>query len=124
MKTSSAKAKGRNLQKYVCSRILGLWPSLQAGDCSSRSMGAGGDDVLLSPAARKFLPISIECKSHARYAVYSDYKQAESNAREFEPILIIKQNNSKPLAIMDLDYYLSLERKAYEKSKSNSETSE
>ncbi len=71
-------------------------------------MGAGGEDILLSPAARRFLPISIECKSHARYAIYNDYEQARANAEKYEPVVIIKQNNSKPLAIVDLDYFLRL----------------
>lgn len=108
MKTSSAKAKGRNLQKYVVSRILHWFPNLASDDVTSRSMGAGGEDLLLSAAARKVLPISIECKSHAAFAVYKDYSQAKANAGKYEPILIIKQNNSKPLAIMDLDYFLGV----------------
>lgn len=71
-------------------------------------MGAGGEDILLSAAARKLLPISIECKSHARYAIYGDYEQARANAKSYEPIVIIKQNQDKPLAIMDLDYFLGV----------------
>ena len=114
MKTSSAKAKGRNLQKYVCTCILQLFKSLQPDDCTSRSMGAGGEDLLLSPTARKLLPISIECKSHARYSVYKDYEQASANAGKYEPIVIIKQNHSRPLAIMDLNYFLEL---LYDKNK-------
>lgn len=110
MKTSSAKAKGRNLQKYVCNCILGLFSALESSDVSSRSMGARGCDVLLSAAARRLLPISIECKSHARYAVYKDYEQASSNAEGLEPVLVIKQNKSKPLAIIDLDYFLNLHK--------------
>ncbi len=74
-------------------------------------MGAQGTDVLLSAAARRFLPIAVECKSHARYAVYRDYEQASSNAEGLEPILIIKENKSQPLAIMDLEYFLELLRK-------------
>lgn len=108
MKTSSAKAKGRNLQKYVVAKIYEYFPELQADDVSSRSMGAQGEDLLISPAARQLLPISIECKSHAKYAVYKDYAQACDNAKDYEPVLIIKQNHSDPLAIVDLDYLLDL----------------
>lgn len=114
MKASSAKAKGRNLQKYVVTAILRVFTSLEVDDVTSRSMGANGEDVLLSPRARKYLPISLECKSHAKYAVYKDYAQAKDNASGYTPILIIKQNNSKPLAIMDLDYFMEL---LYEKTK-------
>lgn len=109
MKTSSAKAKGRNLQKYVRDRILAAFPSLTPDDCRSTSMGVSGEDVQLSSVARNLLPVSIECKSNARHAMYALYGQACANAKCHEPILVIKQNNSKPLAIMDLDYYLKLE---------------
>lgn len=108
MKTSSAKAKGRNLQKYVRDKILNMFPVLTADDVRSTSMGAGGEDILLSSAGRKLLPISIECKSNARHAVYSLYAQATANAGTHEGVLVVKQNNSKPLAVVDLDYLLTL----------------
>lgn len=120
MKTSSAKAKGRNLQKYVVSHILTMFDSLVGDDVTSRSMGAGGEDILLSPAARKLLPISIECKNRASFAIYKDYEQAKDNSKSYEPILIVKGNRQKPLAIVDLDHYLRL---LYEISKSNSKES-
>lgn len=108
MKTSSAKAKGRNLQKYVRDRILAVFPNLTDGDVRSTSMGSQGEDVQLSPKARSILRISIECKSNARHAVYGMYAQAVSNAKDANPVLVIKQNSSKPLVIIDLDYYLTL----------------
>lgn len=116
MKTSSAKAKGRNLQKYVVSRILSYFPELKNDDITSRSMGAPGEDLLFSPAARGLLGISIECKSHAKYAVYKDYAQAKDNAGVNEPVLVIKQNQDKPLAIVDLDYFIYLHRNQLTKS--------
>ncbi len=110
MKTSSAKAKGRNLQKYVRDKILSYFPQLQLDDVRSCSMGSSGEDVQLSVAARRLLPISVECKSNARHAVYSLYAQAVANAKDYEPVLVIKQNKSKPLAIVDLDYFLKLHK--------------
>jgi hypothetical protein len=112
MKTSSAKAKGRNLQKYVVSHILATFPALTPDDVLSRSMGCGGEDIMLSAAARKKLPISIECKNKAAFAVYKDYAQAKYNAKNNEPVLVIKQNHSLPLAIVDLDYFLELHKDA------------
>lgn len=110
MKTASCKAKGRNLQNHIVTRILEYFKELTNNDCSSRSMGAAGDDILLSEKARQLLYVSIEAKSNAKHRVYSLYEQAKANASIYQPILIIKQNNSKPLAIMDLDYWLNLER--------------
>ena len=108
MKPQSAKAKGRNLQKYVVELILRLFPSLLPDDVTSRSMGAGGEDVLLSPMARRLLPISIECKNRASFAIYKDYEQCTANSGCNEPVLIIKGNRKKPLVVVDLEHYLKL----------------
>lgn len=108
MKTSSCKAKGRNLQKHVVSRILNWFPELAPDDCTSRSMGCQGEDILLSPKARTILPISIECKNKAAFAVYKDYVQAQSNAGEYMAVLVIKQNRGTPLAIIDLEHFMEL----------------
>lgn len=110
MTPASAKMKGRLLQQCVRDKLYEAFPSLKDGDVRSTSMGAGGVDVLLSPAARKLFPYKIETKSLARIAVYTLYKQAESHKDPSEPLLIIKQNRSKPLAVVDLDYFISLHK--------------
>lgn len=63
MKTQSCKAKGRKLQQRVRDLILENFEDLEQDDVRSTSMGAGGEDVLLSPKARKYFPFSIECKN-------------------------------------------------------------
>jgi hypothetical protein len=105
MKTSSAKAKGRNLQKWVANQLLAFEPTLEPDDIKSTSMGAGGEDVMLSPAARRVYPWQIECKSYARIAVYDFYNQACSHGAH-EPVVFIKQNQHKPLAIVDAEYFI------------------
>lgn len=106
MKPQSAKAKGRNLQKWTRDAILKYSPSLEPDDVKSTSMGAGGEDVQLSPAARKQYPISIECKSRASYAFYKDYDQAVVNCpKGSEPVLVCKANHRKPVAIVDADWF-------------------
>lgn len=67
-------------------------------------MGAGGEDVQLSPAARKAYPIQIECKNLAKIAVYEHYRQAATHGA-YEPVVVIKQNNCKPLVVVDADYF-------------------
>ena len=108
MKTQSRKAKGRKLQQDVVSLLLAHAPYLDRDDITSRSMGAGGEDVLLSPAAREIYPISIECKRNAKFAVYKDYEQAEFNAGDYEPVLVIRGDRKKALAVVDLDYFITL----------------
>lgn len=109
MKTSSAKAKGRLLQQLVRDKILDAFPRLEPDDVKSTSMGAGGEDIQLSPAARRWFPYSTECKSRASVGVYAWYQQAKTNApKDMEPLLVIKQNHSKPLVVIDLDAFMEL----------------
>jgi hypothetical protein len=80
IKTSSAKAKGRNFQKYVVSRILKHFPWLGEGDVESRSMGSGGVDIMMSPLGRRSLPLSIECKKTKKTPSRQELDQARHNA--------------------------------------------
>ena len=62
MKPQSAKAKGREGQKEIQRLLLLFFPELEPDDCRSNPMGSDGEDILLSPAARKILPWNIEVK--------------------------------------------------------------
>lgn len=108
---ASRKAKGRKLQQVVRDKLIELLKPFggEPEDVKSTAMGQGGEDVQLSPFARGFLPLSIECKSHKSFAVYTPFEQAKKNASSNQPILVIKANNKKPLAVIDLDYYIKLE---------------
>ena len=76
---------------------------------TSRSMGAGGEDILLSPEARMTYPVSIECKSKAKFVGYTLMEQAVENCPHgLEPVLIVKANRKKPLAIVDAEHFLEL----------------
>ena len=107
MKTSSAKAKGRNLQNLVVKKLLDSFEQFTERDVRGAPMGTNGADVVLSEAAHGLLKCQIECKSRAMMAVYKDYEQAKTHG-DSEPIVVIKQNRSKPLAVMDLDYFIDL----------------
>ena len=109
MKTSSAKAKGRNLQKKV-REILIEKLDVHPEDIESRSMGAGGEDLIMARAAREKFPYSIECKNQEALNVWKSYEQAESNSGDYEPIVFIKRNNQKPLVLVDADYFVGLHK--------------
>ena len=111
MKPQSAKAKGRNLQKWVRDLILESFPQLEPDDVRSTSMGASGEDCLLSPAARKLFPFSVECKNVERLNVYEAYEQAASNAGDHEPLLIMKKNRKKPLVVLDAETFIQIIKK-------------
>jgi hypothetical protein len=106
----SAKAKGRRLQQLVRDAILDAYPSLESDDVRSTSMGAGGEDVQLSPAARKLFPYTIECKNLAKIAVYKYYIQAMGHGNH-EPLVVIKQDRARPLAVVDLEHFMELVKK-------------
>lgn len=110
IKAQSAKAKGRRLQQTVRDAILYSFPSLETDDVRSTSMGAGGEDVQLSPAARRLFPYTVECKNLAKIAVYNYYVQC-SGHNDHEPLVVIKQDRSKPLAVVDLDHFMELVRR-------------
>lgn len=115
MKTRSAKNKGKLLQNTVRDGILARFNELESDDVKSTTMGEGGCDVQLSPHARKLVPISVECKSLAKFAFYKHYDQAVANTiGGTEPVLVAKANRRKPMAIVDLEYFLDLlsERKS------------
>jgi hypothetical protein len=99
-------------QQWVRDQILARF-CLEPDDVRSVSMGVSGEDLLLSPAARRKLPISIECKSREKIAVYGYYEQAETNAKgKGEPVVFIKQNRSRPLVVVDAEYFLELIRRS------------
>lgn len=109
MKPSSAKAKGRKLQQWARDCILKVHPGLQKDDVRSTSMGAGGEDVQLSPAARLLVPYSIECKNLQAMVLYKWYDQAVLNApKGTEPVVVAKANHHKPVVIVDAEYFFNL----------------
>jgi len=40
--------------------------------------------------------------------VWKSYEQATENSGDYEPLLIIKRNNSKPLVVVDAEYFVRL----------------
>lgn len=105
----SAKQKGRSFQQWVRDKILEHFDKqLEPDDVKSTSMGAGGEDILLSPRARGIFRYSIECKSLKSIAVYKFYEQAKANCKGYNPLVFIKMNGKKPLAVVDAEYFISL----------------
>jgi hypothetical protein len=111
MKTATGKAKGRRLQQWVRDILLEVHTSLEPDDIKSTAMGQGGEDVQLSPAARKLIPYTIECKSRATIGVYPWYEQAmANNPKNYIPVLVIKQDRKKPLVVVDAEWFFGREK--------------
>jgi hypothetical protein len=71
-------------------------------------MGESGEDIKLSPAARKLIPYSFECKNQEKLSIWSSLEQAESNAGKHIPLLVFKRNRSKTYAVLEFDKLLEL----------------
>lgn len=85
-------------------------PELQTDDVASRSMGAQGEDVMLSPAARAWVPYQIECKNQKEITVYKWFHQAADHGQH-PPLLVIKQNGENPLVVLDAYTFFQMLRK-------------
>jgi hypothetical protein len=112
MRASSAKAKGRRLAQKLRDKILSSFLVLQEDDVRVTPSGVTGEDLLLSPLARQYVPFSIECKNVEKLNIWAALKQAESEARKFPALLIFSRNRSKTYACMDVDVLLGLLQRA------------
>ena len=107
MKTQSAKAKGRRLQQWTRDQLIEhLFISDE--DVESRSMGAGGEDLIMARAARVAFPYSIECKNVEKLNVWEAYKQAKENSKNYEPLVVMKKNNQKALVVLDAEHFVQI----------------
>ena len=109
MKTQSAKAKGRRLQQWFRDLLIDKL-GIHKEDIESRSMGAGGEDLIMSRSARDKFPYSIECKNQEKINIWESYKQAEENSKSYEPVVVMKRNNHKPLVLVDAEYFIGLHK--------------
>lgn len=107
--TASAKAKGRRFQQEVI-RLLARIVGLDLADMESRPGGQNGEDIILGMSSRARFPYSIECKNRKSYkGLYVAYDQAVANApKGAEPLLCLRTDRRKPLAVVDLDHFLNL----------------
>ena len=109
LKTQSAKAKGRRLQQWVRDLLIEKL-EVHPEDVESRSMGAGGEDLIMARAAREKFPYSIECKNQEKVNIWESYSQAVENSKDYEPIVVLKRNNHKPLVLVDAEYFIGLHK--------------
>ena len=109
MRTQSKKAKGSRLQQWVRDILIEKL-EVHPEDIESRSMGAGGEDLIMSRSAREKFPYSIECKNQESLNIWKSYEQAQQNSGNYEPIVVIKRNNVKPLVLVDADYFVVLHK--------------
>ena len=110
MKSQSAKAKGREGQKEIVQKILDAFPDLKPDDVLWRSMGAAGEDIMLSPAARAHFPFSVEVKRTEKFNAYEALEQAASNTKtnRHDPIVFARKNKTPWIVVMYADDFMDL----------------
>ena len=107
MKPQSAKGKGRRFQKLIRDKMIEAAEDLTSDDIRSTSMGAGGNDILLSTAGKAVYKWAIECKAQERVNIWQAYAQAEANSEDGdEPVVFLTRNRQKPLALVDAEWLI------------------
>ena len=81
---------------------------VETNDIESQVMGMSGEDIVLSPAAKKVINYSFECKNQERLNLWKSLEQAESNCEDRNPVLVFKRNRSKIYVAIDFDHFIEL----------------
>lgn len=109
MRPQSCKAKGRKLQQEVAQDIKDTFTNLIDNDVQSVSMGANGEDIVMSPLAESMFPYSVECKNVEKLNVWKAIEQNEGNApRGKTPILVISKNRTNPFVVIPWTHFLNI----------------
>lgn len=114
IKRSSAKDKGRRLQKWICERIAQVtgyeWGSPgEDQPIESRPMGQSGIDVRMESQVLEQFPFSIEAKWHERWDVPGFIRQAKKNQIDgTDWLLVMKRNYEDPVIVMDAQRFFDL----------------
>lgn len=117
MRTASAKAKGRSLQRWtadrICLLLFGRPCSGYDDEVAPREMGQKGTDVrIVSKRARIGWPFGVECKNGNSWSINAAIKQAKANAPKginyggtmpdnVRWMFIGKRDRDRPVACLD-----------------------
>jgi|TARA_B110000902_G_C14134814_1_gene523431 hypothetical protein len=109
--TRAAKAKGRGGQQEVRDKLLEIFPEFEPDDIKSTTMGDTGEDIQLSPLARKTLPISIEVKRRkSGMKTAYDYIDQAGNHGKGEPVVFYRSDRQPWIVMVGMDHYMELLR--------------
>lgn len=109
MRPQSAKAKGRRFQQWCAERFKQRLPQLTGNDVRSLSMGAAGDDLILSPAAQRLLPYGFEMKNVETLSLWATLRQVQKRRDDdLTPCVVARKNRTHPVAIVPFGHLLTL----------------
>lgn len=125
---ATRKAKGRKFQQQIRDTFRRLFEGeLETDDINCTLMSESGVDIKLTPAAKKLIPLDMECKKQQKLAIWQALEQSEENVTSPDriPTVIFSRSNSKTYIVMEFDKFLHLvypERAKRVKLDENSET--
>ena len=67
-----------------------------------------GEDIILTPAAKKIINYSFECKNKERLDLWKSLEQTASNCEDRNPVLVFKRNRSKIYVTIEFDHFIEL----------------
>ena len=111
---SSAKAKGRRFQQWVCKKISWATGIEWGKDCliDSRPMGQSGVDTILIGKALEMYPFSPEVKNQESWSLAAYIKQAKENQKEgTDWQVFLKKNRHEELVVMDANVWFDIWRR-------------
>lgn len=108
--TRSLKSRHQKLVKSFRERLLTLFPDLEPGDVQVTPTGVPGDDINLSPKAKKMFNYSVEAKHYNKMAVYKHWEQCLKRSEKVntEPLLHLKANHKPELVVISADHFFKL----------------
>ena len=109
--TRAAKAKGRTGKKEIRDKLLETFPEFEEDDIKSTTMGDTGEDIQLSPAARKKIPITVEVKRRksGMKTAYDYIEQARKHGKG-EPVVFFRADRKEWITMISIDHYMELIR--------------
>lgn len=75
-------------------------------------MGADGEDILLSPRARRVYPYSFECKNVEKLNIWKAINQARDNSGDHIPAVVFTKNREETFIAVPFEHFLELIRHA------------
>ena len=110
VKSRSAKNKGQRASKELKKILLEAYPELHDDDIKVVPAGVTGEDLWLSPAARKLLPFTFEVKNQETWKIPEWLRQSLTHAEgtDYTPLLIFKRNRESFKVCLELTDFLKL----------------
>jgi hypothetical protein len=116
VKPASAKQKGRRAAAELKIAIHAAYPELEYDDVLVTSSGTTGEDLKLSPKARRLLPFTFEVKNQEALNIWQALQQAQEHAEgtQHTPALAFRRNKSELYVAVRASDFLKLTKREEE----------